>query len=125
MQMIYTINRQHAIAGSGYDRPGPFPRWCHAFCACTPRLTVAWPPPPRQCYWFTVEFGLCRQDGELKAYGAGLLSSFGELEYCLSDKPEVREFLPEKTGLQKYPITEYQPVYYVADSFDDAKDKMV
>ncbi|XP_059609359.1 protein henna isoform X1 [Phlebotomus argentipes] len=77
------------------------------------------------CFWFTVEFGLCRQGGELKAFGAGLLSSFGELQYCLSDKPEVREFDPEKTGLQKYPITEYQPVYYVADSFEDAKEKMI
>lgn len=78
-----------------------------------------------QCYWFTVEFGLCRQGGELKAYGAGLLSSFGELEYCLSDKPEVRPFEPATTALQKYPITQYQPTYFVTESFEDAKDKMM
>lgn len=75
-------------------------------------------------YWFTVEFGLCRQDGQLKAYGAGLLSSFGELQYCLSDKPQVRPFEPAKTCEQEYPITSFQPVYFVADSFDDAKTKL-
>ncbi|KAM9328148.1 phenylalanine-4-hydroxylase [Pholidichthys leucotaenia] len=75
-------------------------------------------------YWFTVEFGLCKQGSEVKAYGAGLLSSFGELQYCLSDKPKVQAFDPEKTCLQKYPITEYQPVYFVAESFEDAKEKV-
>jgi phenylalanine-4-hydroxylase len=76
------------------------------------------------CYWFTVEFGLCRQGGAVRAYGAGLLSSFGELEYCLSGAPELRPFDPEVTGVTEYPITEYQPVYYVADSFAAAKDKL-
>lgn len=76
------------------------------------------------CYWFTVEFGLCKQKGELRAFGAGLLSSFGELKYCLTNEPETRSFEPEKTALQDYPITQYQPLYYIADSFKDAKDKM-
>lgn len=76
------------------------------------------------CYWFTIEFGLCHQDGTQKAFGAGLLSSFGELQYCLTDKPEKRPFEPTKTADQTYPITEYQPVYFVADSFASAKQKM-
>jgi phenylalanine-4-hydroxylase len=75
-------------------------------------------------YWFTVEFGLCRQDGQLRAYGAGLLSSFGELEYCLSDKPQTAPFDPAKTCLAKYPITEYQPLYFVAESFKDAQERV-
>ena len=53
-----------------------------------------------QLYWFTVEFGLCRQDGEVKAYGAGLLSAFGELKHALSDVPDRRPLEPAKTALQ-------------------------
>ena len=68
---------------------------------------------------------MCRQNGELKAYGAGLLSSFGELEYCLSGQPEMLPFEPAKTSEMTYPITEYQPRYYVAESFEDAKYKMM
>ncbi|CAG2169725.1 unnamed protein product, partial [Oppiella nova] len=76
------------------------------------------------CYWFTIEFGLCKQNGEVKAYGAGLLSSFGELEYCLSGKPQIKPFDPYVTGDQKYPITQYQPIYFLAESFDDAQQKL-
>ncbi|XP_077999909.1 phenylalanine-4-hydroxylase-like [Glandiceps talaboti] len=75
-------------------------------------------------YWFTVEFGMCKQDGKPKAYGAGLLSSFGELQYCLSDKPELRPFDPAKAAVQPYPITQMQPVYFLADSFEDVKEKV-
>ncbi|XP_016135387.1 phenylalanine-4-hydroxylase-like [Sinocyclocheilus grahami] len=76
-------------------------------------------------YWFTVEFGLCKEGDKVKAYGAGLLSSFGELQYCLTDKPKLLPFEPEKTCLQQYPITEFQPVYFVAESFEDAKEKVM
>ncbi|KAM9313504.1 phenylalanine-4-hydroxylase [Gastrophryne carolinensis] len=75
-------------------------------------------------YWFTIEFGLCKQEDKIKAYGAGLLSSFGELQYCLTETPQLKPFEPEKTALQKYPITEFQPVYFVAESFEDAKEKV-
>ncbi|KAL7751772.1 hypothetical protein RI367_002772 [Sorochytrium milnesiophthora] len=75
-------------------------------------------------YWFTVEFGVCREGDAIKAYGAGLLSSFGELEYCVSDKPEMRPFDPAKMAVQKYPITEFQPLYFVAESFKDMKQKV-
>ena len=85
------------------------------------------------CYWFSVEFGLCREGDHVKAYGAGLLSSFGELEYsCAPHRPaggsdEFPEYLPwepEKAAITEYPITTYQPKYFVAESLTDAKDKV-
>ncbi|XP_020660077.2 phenylalanine-4-hydroxylase [Pogona vitticeps] len=75
-------------------------------------------------YWFTVEFGLCKEGNAIRAYGAGLLSSFGELQYCLSEKPTIEPLNLEKTAVQKYLVTEFQPIYYVAESFKDAKQKI-
>ncbi|TMW63868.1 hypothetical protein Poli38472_014919 [Pythium oligandrum] len=86
-----------------------------------------------QCYWFSVEFGLIKQKGEYKAYGAGLLSSFGEMEYACSKErpaggvdhfPEYRAWDPFQACNQDYPITTYQPVYYAAESLADARERM-
>lgn len=76
-------------------------------------------------YWFTVEFGLCREENKLKCYGAGLLSSYGEMEHALeSGKPTLKEFVPEETAVETYDDAEYQVTYYVAQSFEDAKMKI-
>lgn len=75
-------------------------------------------------YWYTIEFGLCKEGAGVRAYGAGLLSSFGELEYCLTSKPKLEPFDPFKTALVPYDITNYQPLYFVTESFEDATDRI-
>lgn len=73
-------------------------------------------------YWFTVEFGMIREEGELKAYGAGLLSSFGELEHAFSDEVERRPFDLEKVINTDYDYSEMQPVLYVISSYAELKE---
>jgi len=89
-----------------------------------------------RCYWFSVEFGLCKEfdrekgEDQMKAYGAGLLSSFGELEYACGEnenntpKPRIEPWDPSNAALQEFPITTYQPLYFLAESLTDAKNKM-
>jgi phenylalanine-4-hydroxylase len=75
-------------------------------------------------YWFTIEYGVLIEDGKLRAYGAGLLSSFGELEHALSGEVEVRAFDPVLAKDTAYPITTYQPLLWSVESIREAFDKM-
>ena len=70
-------------------------------------------------FWFTVEFGLINTPKGLRSYGAGIVSSPGELEYALhSDIPERRPFDPIAALRTPYRIDIFQTVYYTLDSFD-------
>ncbi len=67
-------------------------------------------------FWFTIEFGVIREDGQLCAYGAGLLSSFGEIEEFRG--ADVRELDVAAMGVQPYDITKYQPILFAADGMN-------
>lgn len=71
-----------------------------------------------------MEFGLCQQDGKMRVYGAGLLSSVAELNHALNTPEKVRRFDPDVTCRQECIITAYQDAYWYTDSFEEAKDKM-
>jgi phenylalanine-4-hydroxylase len=67
-------------------------------------------------FWFTLEFGVVYEEGTLKAYGAGLLSSYAELETFRD--AEIRPWDLRAMATQDYDITGYQPVLFAAASFD-------
>lgn len=66
-------------------------------------------------YWFTIEFGVLKEDGKIKAYGTGLLSSAGELEAM--HRAELRPLDLEAASRQEFDPTDYQPILFCADSF--------
>src|SRR3712207_2128042 len=67
-------------------------------------------------FWFTCEFGVIMEDGELKTYGAGLLSSYGEIEEFRG--ADIRPLDFYEMGTAEYDITHYQPILYRADSLE-------
>jgi phenylalanine-4-hydroxylase len=73
-------------------------------------------------FWFTLEFGVVHEDDELRAYGAGLLSSYGEIEVFRD--AEIRPWDLDAMGRLDYDITVYQPVLFAASSFDAMVDDL-
>jgi phenylalanine-4-hydroxylase len=74
-------------------------------------------------YWFTVEFGLVEHEGEIKAYGAGLLSSFGELEHAFSAQVERKPFDLEEVINTSYDYSDMQPLLFVIPSYAELKEQ--
>jgi phenylalanine-4-hydroxylase len=71
-------------------------------------------------FWFTLEFGVVYEHGELRTYGAGILSSYGELEEFGS--VAIRPLDVAAMGSTTYDITAYQPMLYAAESFSHVED---
>lgn len=71
-------------------------------------------------YWYTVEFGLIRNAGDLRIYGAGIVSSRGESIFALEDpSPNRLGFDLRRVMRTKYRIDDFQQNYFVIDSFED------
>jgi phenylalanine-4-hydroxylase len=71
-------------------------------------------------YWYTVEFGLIRDGSDLKLYGAGIVSSYGESVFALDDaSPNRIGFDLERVMRTRYRIDDYQQNYFVIESFED------
>jgi phenylalanine-4-hydroxylase len=75
-------------------------------------------------YWYTIEFGLIQSPQGLRAYGAGILSSGGEIEYCLSGRaPRRIAFNAERVMRTLYKIDSYQETYFVIRDFQQLFDE--
>lgn len=73
-------------------------------------------------FWFTVEFGLVREDGRVKVYGSGLISSAGDAANALGPKCDRRPFSLDAVLEQHFEIDRFQDVLFVIDSFDQLFD---
>jgi phenylalanine-4-hydroxylase len=87
-------------------------------------------------YWFTIEFGLIKEsleckevdsegfNSEVKIYGAGILSSFGEINKIVNQNVSYNSFDIQKIISDKPLITQMQNNYYCIESFSDLKNQI-
>ena len=68
-------------------------------------------------FWFSLEFGTVVEDGEVRAYGGGILSSYGEIEEFRGMDHRPLDLI--EMGTADYDITAYQPVLYRAESIEE------
>ena len=109
----------HELVGHAATFSHPdFVRLNRAFGAAAERATEEALEKIGRVYWYTMEYGVVRERGDLRAYGAGLLSSFGELER-FGKTASIVPFDLAAMALRNYDPTTYQPVLFVAERFKD------
>lgn len=123
-QPLYTPEPDiiHEVIGHGNQLASPrFARITEAAGAASLRLeTDEAMKFVADVFWFSMEFGIMREHGEVKAYGAGILSSYGEMDEF--GHMEHRELDLADMGTLNYDITSYQPVLFCAESLDHLED---
>ena len=75
-------------------------------------------------FWYTVEFGLIRQDGEIKVYGSGLISSHGECRNVVQGGCQVHDFSLDEVLNTPVKVDEFQKVLFAIHSFDEMYEAM-
>ena len=73
-------------------------------------------------FWFTIEFGVMWEEGELRCYGAGLLSSFGEIDEFRG--AEIRPLDFHAMATLEYDITHYQPILFACDGMGELTERV-
>jgi phenylalanine-4-hydroxylase len=114
----------HELVGHAatFCEPG-FARVNRAFGEAAERVDEQTLSRIARLYWYTLEFGVCKEGGALKAYGAGLLSSFGELG-GFEARAELKPFDPAVIAETPYDPTDYQRVLFVAHSFAEMTERV-
>lgn len=72
-------------------------------------------------YWYTIEFGLIQEGADVKAYGAGLLSSFGEIQHCFTEEVERVPFSFEEVAQTPYDYSHMQSKLFIVPSFRELR----
>lgn len=75
--------------------------------------------------WFSTEFGLIRENGELRVFGAGLLSSFGEIQHVMAGNTPVRKFTIENVMGYEKAIYSFNEVLFEFESIEALKTELL
>ncbi len=112
----------HELVGHASTLMHPeFARLNRAFGRAAQRVDDETLTKIERLYWYTMEFGVVKEHGKHKAYGAGLLSSFGELG-GFEQHATLRPIDPDAMAALPYDPTDYQKVLFVAPSFKEMAD---